>query len=56
MIPTITWATRVRWTPHAPAATIEYVSIYHCGLHFLMAEQFLHRPDIIAVFQQMCSE
>lgn len=51
MIPTITWEKRVRWTPHSLAATIEYVSIDHCGLQTLMAEQFLHRPDIIAVFE-----
>jgi hypothetical protein len=36
--------------------SIEYVRVDHCGGDVFVAEQFLHRTDIIAGFQQMGGE
>ena len=33
----------------APAATVENVGVDHCGLHVVVAQQLLHRADVVAV-------
>ena len=40
----------------APAAAIEHVSVNHRGLHALVPEELLHRPDVVAVHQQVRGE
>ena len=37
-------------------ATIQYVRVYHRGPDVLVPQQFLHRPDVVAVLQQMGCE
>jgi hypothetical protein len=39
-----------------PASTIEHVGVDHGGLHALMTEELLHRPDVVAVRQQVGGE
>ena len=46
----------VEWAAHGFRATIQDMSIDHGGLHVLMSEQFLHGPNIVAGFQQLCGE
>ena len=41
---------------HAPAATVEDMSVDHGGLHALVPEELLHRPDVVAVYQQVRGE
>lgn len=41
---------------HGQAAALEDVGVDHGGAHVLVAEEFLHRTDVVAVFQEMGSE
>lgn len=41
---------------HAAAATVQNMGIDLRGLHILVAQQFLDRADVIAVFKQMAGE
>ena len=43
----------VQRTLHSSAASIENVGINHCRPHVLMAQQFLHRPDVVTIFKKM---
>ncbi len=38
---------------HSSTAPVQNVRVDHRRSHVLMAQQFLHRSDIIPVFQQM---
>jgi hypothetical protein len=38
----------IQWTSYAAPALVQDTGINHSRLHILMAEQFLHRADIIA--------
>ena len=46
----------VEWAAHGFGPSIEDMGIDHGGLHVLMSEQFLHGPNIVAGFQQLCGE
>lgn len=39
-----------------PAAALEDVGVDHGGAHVLVAEEFLHRTDVVAVFQEVGGE
>ena len=41
---------------HTPASTIEHVGVDHRGLHALVTKELLHRPDVVAVHQQVSGE
>ena len=41
---------------HADARPVEHMGIDHRGADVLVAQQLLHGPNIVAVFQQMCGE
>jgi hypothetical protein len=41
---------------HAPASTVEDVGVDHRRLHALVPEELLHRPDVVAVHQQVRGE
>jgi len=43
----------IQWTQYAPAAFIQHMGINHCCGNIAMPQQFLHRADVIARFQQM---
>jgi hypothetical protein len=47
---------RVKWTMDPTSSTLQHMGIDHGGTHVLVSQEFLHRPDIIAVLQQMRSE
>ena len=36
-----------------PATSVQDVGIYHGGLDVAVPQQFLHRPDVVAVLQQV---
>ena len=40
-------ASRIQWATHAPAAAVEHMRVDHGGGHVRMAEQLLHRSDVI---------
>jgi hypothetical protein len=42
----------IEWTADATATTIEDVDVDHRCANITMAEQFLHRADIIAILNQ----
>jgi hypothetical protein len=42
--------------PHSPPATVEHVGVDHGRLHALMPQKLLHRPDVVAVHQQVRGE
>lgn len=44
-------ADRVERASHTGPATVEDVGVDHGRAHVVVAEQFLHGPDIVAVFQ-----
>src|SRR5437870_3654714 len=44
---------RVQRTSHPSSAFIQNMRINHRGPHVLMAEKFLHSPNIVSIFQQM---
>ena len=41
----------IEWAAHGQAAAIENVRIDHRGLDIFMAEELLHRADVVTVFQ-----
>ena len=41
---------------HPLAAMLEYMGVDHGGLDILVSQEFLHRANIIAIFEQMCGE
>src|SRR6476659_5616012 len=43
----------VRRTPHPPPSSIQHVRVDHRRAHTLVAEQFLHRADVVAVLEEM---
>lgn len=43
-------------TSYRPGATLQYVRVNHCRLQVRMPEQFLDRPDVCALLQQMRRE
>jgi len=43
----------IEGTARGQPASIEDVGIDHRGLHVLMPQQFLHRPDVITMREQM---
>lgn len=43
----------VERTQHALAAAVQHVRVDLRGAHIAVAEQFLHRTDVVAVFQQV---
>jgi len=43
----------IQWAQYAPAAFIQHMGINHCCGNIAMPQQFLHRADVIARFQQM---
>ena len=43
----------VEWTADADPPAIQHMCIDHRRLHIFVAQQFLDRPDIIALLQQM---
>jgi hypothetical protein len=46
----------VQRADHAAPALVQHMRINHRGGHVRMAEQFLHRADVIARLQQVCGE
>src|SRR5258707_15699517 len=46
----------IKRTAHPFAAAIENMRVDHCRGDVLMAQQFLHRPDVVSALQQMCGE
>ena len=46
----------IEWTPHRQPAAIQDMRVNHGGLHIFVPEEFLDRPDIIALLQQMRRE
>ena len=36
-----------------PAAAIQHMRIHHGGVHIRVPKEFLHRPDVVALLQQM---
>ena len=46
----------IQRTPYPPTTTLYHMGIDHRRLHILVAEQFLHRADIVPVFQEMRSK
>jgi hypothetical protein len=46
----------IEWTADATATTIEDVHVDHRCANISVPEQFLHRVDIIAIFDQMRRE
>jgi hypothetical protein len=46
----------IQWAPDRQAAAVEDVGVDHGGLDVLMAEEVLHGPNVIAVFQEMGGE
>jgi hypothetical protein len=49
----VLWVDVVQRTAHAQPASIQHVCIHHGGVHIFVPEEFLHRPDVIALLQQM---
>lgn len=43
----------IRWAAYAKPPFIGHVSVDHRGVEILMAEQFLYRSNVVAVFEQM---
>jgi hypothetical protein len=43
----------VRGAGNASAAFVKNVRIDHCGTHVIVPQEFLHRPDVIAILQEM---
>ena len=37
-------------------APVEDVGVDHGGFHVLVAEKFLHRPDVVSTFQELRGE
>jgi hypothetical protein len=46
----------VEWAADSPAAALQHVRVEHGGTDVLVSQEFLHRADIVAIFQQMCGE
>lgn len=46
----------VEGTDHAAAAFVQHVGVNHGGRHVRVPEQFLHRADVVAAFQQVGGE
>ncbi len=46
----------IQWAAHGQAASIEDVGVDHRSFHVLMPEEFLHRADVVAGFQEMSGE
>lgn len=47
---------RIQRTPDPATTDLQDVRVDHRGRHVRMAEQFLHRPDVIACLQQVSGE
>jgi hypothetical protein len=43
----------IQGTAHGQSAAIQHMRIDHRRFHIFMAQEFLHRPDIIALLEQM---
>ena len=50
------WSQAIDRTANPQRAPIEDVQVDHCRSDVAMPEQFLHGPDVVAVFQQMRRE
>jgi hypothetical protein len=46
----------IQWAPDCETSAVEDVGVDHGGLDVLMAEEVLHSPNVIAVFQEMGGE
>ena len=46
----------IKRTAHGKSAAIEDVRVDHGGFHILVAEEFLHGADIVAVLKQVGGE
>jgi len=46
----------VRRALYTSATPVEHVGIDHGGLHALVPEQLLYRPDVVAIHQQVRGE
>ncbi len=46
----------IEWTPHRQTAGIQNMRVNHGGFSIFVPEEFLDRPDIIALLQQMRRE
>jgi hypothetical protein len=46
----------IEWTSYTSAASIQNVCVDHCRSHVVMTQQFLDGPDVVTVFQQVCSK
>ena len=60
---TLAYVTGAAWalqpiygTSDTAAAFIQDVGVYHRRLHALVDEQFLDRPDVVAIHEQMRGE
>ena len=45
----------VQWTAYSQPAAIQHMRIHHSGVHIRVPTEFLHRPDVIALWSQMRS-
>jgi hypothetical protein len=43
----------IQGTAHGQSATIQHMPMHHRRLHILVAQQCLHRPDLVALLEQM---
>jgi hypothetical protein len=46
----------IRRTPHSQPSPVQHMRVNHRRTHIAMAEQLLHRPNVVAVFQEMGRE
>lgn len=46
----------VEWTADAASAPVQYMGVDHGGFDILVTKQFLDRPNVVAIFQQMRGE
>jgi hypothetical protein len=49
-------ADRIQGTAHRQPDAIQHVRLDHRRVHILVTQQFLHRPDIVALLEQMRRE
>ena len=50
------WPLAVQRAAYGQAAAFEDVGVDHSGFDAFVAQEFLNSPNIIAVFQEVCSE
>ena len=47
---------RIEWAAYALATALEHMRIDHGGPDVLVPQEFLHRTNVIAIFQKVCGK